>query len=121
MLRCSVLSGLLLALVATTPFGQPFGGGGSGGFGGMRLPAVILFTMSEVQKGLNLTDAQETRIEETRGEVQKDIQSAMSGIDFQALRDMRQEERDKKFAELRTKGEELSKQIDGKVEKGSSP
>ncbi|MGA2256130.1 MAG: hypothetical protein ABSG53_15895 [Thermoguttaceae bacterium] len=45
----------------------------------------------------------------------------MSGIDFQALQDMSQEERDKKFAELHTKGEKLSKQIDGKAEKGSSP
>ena len=31
---------------------------------------------------------------------------------------MSQEERDKKIAELRTKGEELGKKIDGKVEKG---
>ena len=41
----------------------------------------------------------------------------MSGFDFQSLRDMSQEERDKKIAELRTKGEELGKQIDAKVKK----
>ena len=41
----------------------------------------------------------------------------MSGIDFQAIRDMSEEERNKKFAELRTKGEEVGKQIDAKVEK----
>jgi hypothetical protein len=118
MLRCSFLSGLLLALVATTSFAQFFGGGGgAGGLGGMRMPAGILLTIPEVLKELNVTDAQKAQMEEIRAEVQKDIQSAIAGIDFQALRDMAQEERDKKIAELRTMGEGLTKKIDGKVEK----
>jgi Spy/CpxP family protein refolding chaperone len=118
MLRCSILSGLMLAFVATASFAQFFGGGGgAGGLGGMRMPAGMLLTMPEVLRELNVTDAQKTQMEEIRGEVQKDIQSAVSGIDFQALRDMSQEDRDKKIAELRTMAEGLSKKIDAKVEK----
>ena len=121
MLRFSGLSGLVLALVATISYAQPPGGGGGpggpGGFGGMRMPASMLLTIPEVQKELNITDEQKTKLEELRTEVQKDFQSAMGGFDFQSLRDMTQEERDKKLAELRTKGEGLSKQVDAKVEK----
>ena len=117
MLRCSFLGGLLLAIAASPLFAQPFGGGGPGGLGGMRMPASALLMMPEVVKELNVTDAQKTQMEEIRTEATKDFQSAMSGIDFQALRDMSQEDRDKKIAEFRTKGEELSKKIDGKAEK----
>ncbi len=120
MVRCSLLSGLVLALLATTSVAQPPGGGGPrglGGLGGMRMPASMLLMMPEVQKEIDITDAQKTQMETLRADAQKDIQTAMSGFDFQSLRDMSQEERDKKIAELRTKGEELGKQIDAKVEK----
>ena len=122
MLRCSVLCGLVLALVATTSFaqdpgGRAPGGRGAGGFGGMRMPASLLLAMPEVQKELNVTDAQKTKLTELRDQTQKDFMAGMSGFDFQSLRDMSQEERDKKLAELRTKGEELGKQVDAKVEK----
>ena len=121
MLRSCFLSGLVLALVATVSYAQPPGGGmGPGFFGGpgqMRMPASMLLMMPEVQTELKVTDEQKTKMDEIRTDVQKDVQAAFSGIDFQAIRDMSQEERDKKMAELRTKGEELGKQVDAKIEK----
>ncbi len=83
----------------------------------MRMPAGMLLTMPEVQKELGMTDEQNAKVEDLRGEMRDDFRSAMSGIDFQALRDMSEEERDKKMAEIRTKSEELSKQSDAKVAK----
>jgi len=119
MLRCSFLGSLVLALVVTTSYAQPPGGRGFGGFGfgGMRMSAGMLLAAPEVQKELNVTDEQKPKIEELRTEMQKDFQAAMSGVDFQAIRDMSQEERTKAMADLRTKGEALNKQIDGKLEK----
>ncbi|MGO9115407.1 MAG: hypothetical protein ACLP9L_39860 [Thermoguttaceae bacterium] len=114
MLRCSALSGFMLVFLATTSFAQPPGGRG---FGVMRMPAGMLLTMPEVQKELGMTDEQNAKVEDLRGEMRDDFRSAMSGIDFQALRDMSEEERDKKMAEIRTKSEELSKQSDAKVAK----
>ena len=122
MLRFIGLCGLVLALVATTSFAQPPGGGGPGGpggpggFGAMRMSAGMLLAIPEVQKELNITDDQKAKLEDLRTEMQKDFQSAMAGFDFQSLQDMSQEERTKKMTELRTKGEELNKKIDVKVE-----
>src|SRR5262249_43266251 len=115
MLRYIGFSGLLLALTAATSFAQP--GGGLGGLGGMRMPASMLLMMPEVQKEIQVTDDQKTKLDDLRAEQMKDMQSQFQGFDFGALRDMSQEERDKKIAELRKKGEEMSKQIDEKVGK----
>ena len=82
MLRCSFLGGFLLVIAASPLFAQPLGGGGPGGLGGMRMPASLLLMMPEVQKELNVTDAQKTQMDEIRTEATKDFQSAMSGIDF---------------------------------------
>ncbi|MGA2255214.1 MAG: hypothetical protein ABSG53_11170, partial [Thermoguttaceae bacterium] len=117
MLRCSVLSGLVLVFVATISFAQPPGGGGPGFFGGMGMPAGMLLAMPEVQKEIAITDAQKPQVEELRSQTQKDLQEARSGVDFQALRDMSQEERTKTLTELRTKTTEISKQSDAKLEK----
>jgi hypothetical protein len=117
MLRSSFLSGLFMALVATLVYAQPPGGGGFGGPGGMQMSAAGLLAMPEVQKELNITDDQKPKLDELRTEIQKDMQSAMSGVDFQAMRDMSQEERTKAMAEIRTKTQALTKQTDAKLEK----
>jgi Spy/CpxP family protein refolding chaperone len=119
MLRCSFLSGLAVALAATLAFAQPPAGGGfrGGGFGGMGMSPAMLLTIPEVQTEINVTEAQKPQLEELRGDVQKDMQAAMSGFDFQAMRDMSQEERTKKMAELRTKTQEVNKQTDAKLAK----
>ena len=83
------------------------------------MSAGMLLAAPEVQKELNVTDEQKPKIEELRTEMQKDFQAAMSGVDFQAC-DMSQEERTKAMADLRTKGEALNKQIDGKLERSST-
>jgi len=114
MLRCSFLSGLLLAFVATVSFAQPPGGGR---FGGMRTSPGMLLGMAEVQKELNVTDEQKPKVDDLVGELREDAQSAMSGIDFQGLRDMSEEDRAKAMAEIRTKTDELNKQSQGKIVK----
>jgi hypothetical protein len=117
MLRCSFLSGLVLAFAATVSYAQPPGGGGFRGMGGMGMPAGMLLAMPEVQKELGVTDEQKPKVEEIRSGIQEEMQSARSGIDFQALQDMSQEERTAKMAELRTKTEEIGKQSNAKLEK----
>jgi len=83
----------------------------------MQMSAAGLLAMPEVQTELKVTDAQKPKLEELRTQAQEDFRSAMSGVDFQSLQDLSQEERAKKMAEIRAKGEELSKQADGKLEK----
>ena len=42
----------------------------------MRLPASMLLMMPEVQKELNITDAQKTQMQTLRDNAQKDIRAA---------------------------------------------
>ena len=108
-----------VGLVATTSVAQPPGGGGPRSRRSWRDADAGKHVVDDARspKEIDITDAQKTQMETLRADMQKDIRTAMSGFDFQSLRDMSQEERDKKIAELRTKGEELGKQIDAKVEK----
>jgi Spy/CpxP family protein refolding chaperone len=115
MLRCSVLCGFVLAFLATAAVAQPPGGGF--GFGMMRMPPTRLLRMAEVQKELNITDAQKPKLDDLLEELQSDAQSAMSGFDFQAIRDMSPEERNTKMSEIRAKTDELNKQSEPKIAK----
>jgi Spy/CpxP family protein refolding chaperone len=115
MLRCSFLSGLVMAILTTLTYAQPPGGGGFGGPGGMG--SAGLLAMPAVQTELKITDAQKQPLEDFRSELQKDIQEAMSGFDFQGLQDLSQEERAKKMAEIRTKAEEITTKGDEKLAK----
>jgi len=81
------------------------------------MPASMLLMMPEVQKELKITDDQKAQLDDLRAEQQKNFQAAFSGFDPRSMQDLSEEERTKKMAELRTKGEELSKQVDEKVGK----
>jgi len=119
MLRCSFLISLVLALAATVAYAQPPGGGFGrfGGMGGMRASSAMLLGIPEVQKEIGVTEDQKSKVEDLVGELREDGRSAMSGIDFQGLRDMSEEDRAKAMAEIRTKTEELSKKSDVKIAK----
>jgi hypothetical protein len=120
MLRRSVPTGIVVALAAVTAFAQQPAqrGGMFNAFRGLRMPAGILLMMPEVQTELKITDEQKTKMATIRQEVQQEVQKELIGsFDFQALRDLSQEERDKKLGEVRTKIEGLIERVDGKVEK----
>src|SRR5271165_2018273 len=102
MMRCSFVSGLVLTLVATMSYAQQGpgrGGFGFGGAGGGAVSAASLVGIPEVQAELKVTDAQKPQLEELRTQMQTELRSAMQGVDFQAMRDMSQEERTKAMAD----------------------
>ncbi len=103
-------------------FGPPRGPG-RGGFGGPMGPGgmppsnVALLAAAEVQTELALTDAQKKRVGELQGEMQQQMQASFSGINFQELGSLSEEERDKRFADMRTKSEAAMKVLDEKLNK----
>jgi hypothetical protein len=124
MLRCSVISGLAVAFLASMSFAQPSQFFSSGAFpsaisGTLGSPtyAYLLLVMPEVMKELDMTDAQKANWNQVRVEGDKDAHAAMSGIDFQALQKMSQKELEKKQANLNTKNEEMRKKMEEKLEK----
>ncbi len=107
-------------------FGPPRGPGRGGfggppGFGGPMGPGgpsnVMLIGAPEVQAELALTDAQKQRVGELQGEMQEQMRAAFSGINFQELGSLSEEERDKRFADIRTKSDAAMKLLDEKLNK----
>jgi Spy/CpxP family protein refolding chaperone len=82
-------------------FGGGFGGGGGGG-------ATQLLQDENVRKELDLVDEQISKLEEIGRKLRDDTQAQFQGVDFGSLRDLSQEQRDARFAEIRKKGEELA-------------
>ena len=101
MLRCSFLGGLLLAIAANrVDLPSPLAVEGCGGLGAMRMPASLLLMMPEVRKELNVTDAQQTQMDAIRNEGDEGLSVGDVGFRLPTMRDMSQEERDKKIAEF---------------------
>ena len=118
MMRCSFVSGLVLTLVATMSYAQQGPrGGGFVGAGGGAVTAASLVGIAEVQAELKVTDAQKPQLEELRTQMQTELRSARQGVDFQAMRDMSQEERTKAMADLRAKTEPVNKKFEAQLEK----
>ena len=91
---------------------QQRGGGffGRGGGGG----ASELLMRSDVQKELDLSDDQVSDIQGLAEEARNAFRGG-GGIDFRALRDMSEEERQEAFQEMRSKMEEAAKERNEKV------
>ena len=87
------------------------------GPGGMPPSNVMLLAAPEVQTELALTDDQKKRVGELQGEMQQQMQASFSGINFQELGSLSEEERDKRFADMRTKSEAAMKVLDEKLNK----
>ena len=79
---------------------------------------VMLIAAPEVQTELALTDAQKQRVGELQGEMQEQMRASFSGVNFQELGSLSEEERDKRFADMRTKSEAAMKQLDEKLNQG---
>jgi hypothetical protein len=94
--------------------------GGFGGFGGFTQPPaqekLRILTNEAVQKELELAADQKADITKLSEEAQTKGREAFAGIDFQGLRDLSREERDKRMAPVRQKQEALSKDIAKKIE-----
>jgi Spy/CpxP family protein refolding chaperone len=122
MMRCKVvISGLLLVLAATLALAQEkkglggrFGGMGFGGpMGGMPVTNSSLLAIPDVQKELGVSDEQKKEL----ADVQKQMRAAFAGFNFRDMQSLSQEEREKRFAETRKKGEEANKAADEKIAK----
>ncbi len=75
----------------------------------------MLLGIPEVQKELNLNDDQKKQIDALLGAARDKVRAAIGQVNFQDLQNLSQEEREKRFGEMRKKFEEGSKEIDGKV------
>ncbi|AMV20902.1 Spy/CpxP family protein refolding chaperone [Planctomyces sp. SH-PL14] len=108
---------LCAALLFASPvLAQPGGGGGGGrggfrGMGGGGGGVAGLVGMEAVQKELSITDEQKAAL----GKIQEEMRASFQGFDFQALRDLSEEERNKKMEEFRKKGQESAKKVEGQV------
>jgi Spy/CpxP family protein refolding chaperone len=91
------------------------GPGGFGGFGGGG-GEIALLQLEQVQKELGLDDDQKQVIVKVGRELRQKMQETFGG-----LRDLSQEERQAKFAELRGKMEESQKELRKKVDEVLNP
>lgn len=107
-----------LALTASTAWaqpGQPGRGGPGGMMGGMmggQNMGLMLLANPQVQKELELVDDQKAKIKELSDKLQADMREAFTG-----MRDLSQEDRQKKMEELRKKGEERMASLQKEVDK----
>lgn len=110
MSRCGVVIGaMVLYLIAGPVSAQPPGAGfgqlGMGGFGpgGPGMPATLmsLIGIPDVQKEIGLSDQQTKGVSTLTSETQRQVRSAMSGINFQELQGMSEDKRQQVFAEVR--------------------
>ena len=105
--RLSMVACLLLGIVAMAEAQQPGqgrrpGGGGPGGFGGPGggLDMFGLLASEQVQKEIEVVDAQKDDLKKLGDEMREASRSA-----FGNLRDLSDEERQKKMAEIRTQSD----------------
>ena len=115
----AVLAGLLLAPAlsfAQAPGGGRGGfGGGRGGFGGGGISGLL--QMESVQKEVSITDEQKAELAKL-GEAARTAAGAgagAGGFDREAFEKLSEEERNKRFAEMRAAGAERTKKADEAV------
>lgn len=118
MQRASVrwlLAASLIAVTASAAMAQPGGGGrGRGGFGGFGGGFGLggLVAMPEVQKELGLSEADAKKLNDEIAALRPQRTGDGGGGNF---RNLSQEERDKRFAEMRKQGEETAKKTEEKL------
>ena len=82
---------------------------------------INLLMMPEVQKEVAITDAQRPRIDELQAEFRDAMRDSFGSINFQEIQSLSEEERDKRFLDMRTTLEAAVKRIDEKLEKDLEP
>jgi hypothetical protein len=75
-------------------------GGGFGGFGGGG-GVTQLLQDENVRKELDLVDEQISKLGDLSAKLREDMQAQFQGFDFGSLRDLSEEERNARFAEIR--------------------
>jgi hypothetical protein len=118
--RGTILGGIVVALTVAAVSAQEQPAPRQRGFGGpgnMRIPLAMLIVMPEVQTELALSDDQKQQVEQLSADLMQQARSTFANINFRDIMSLSEEERTKRFSELRTKAEETGKQADGKVEK----
>lgn len=98
--------------IQAAPGARVFQGGFRGGFAG-GLNTSYLLRRPEVQKELNITDEQKTKIEAITAEQREASRGIFGGAN---LRDLTQEERQKKMTEFREKSEKLNAEMQKKID-----
>jgi Spy/CpxP family protein refolding chaperone len=116
-LRVSLLAIAAIAVVAMcadSALAQPGGRGGRGGRGGFGGGfgggggTTQLLQDDSVRKELDLVEEQVTKLQELGSKLQEDMRAEFQGFDFNSLRDLSEEERNAKFAEMRERGEKVT-------------
>lgn len=114
---CSAWCVALIATLSVASAQQGQGGGRGrgfgGGFGGPQ-GKLQLIAAEPVQKELALETAQVDKLKTLGEEVRKEMESLRGTFDFQGLRDLPEEERNKKLAEMREKGQEVTRKVNEK-------
>jgi hypothetical protein len=90
----------------------PFGGPGLG-----PVTNVALLGMGEVQKELELTDNQREQVAAVQRDLRDRMRAAMSGINFQEIFDLSEDERMEQFETIRKKTEQANVEAEGKLDK----
>ncbi len=85
-------------------FGGGFGGGGFGGGGGVT----ALLQDEAVRTELDLVDEQVTKLQEIGTKIREDVQASFQGIDFGSFRDLSEDERNARMAEIREKADKIT-------------
>lgn len=106
----------VLAMCADSAFAQPGrggrggrGGGFGGGFGGAGGGGTTGLLQDEsVRKELDLVDEQITKLTDLATRLREDIQAQLQGVDFGSFRDLSEEERNARMAEIRAKTEKVT-------------
>ena len=120
MVRRSLSVGVTIAACAGDPTVQDAQAQGRrGGMGMMRprgVSPLMVVGNKAVQKDLGLSEENAAKIKEITDDVNQERQEQLagSGIDFQGLRDLQGEEREKRMAEIQTKMAEINKNINDK-------
>ncbi len=93
------------------PRGGPGGPGGFFGGGGI----LGLAQQQEVQQEIELSQDQQAQLQKLSDTIRNEIRDQMQGM-FQGMRDLSDEERQAKFAEIRTKFEEINKDAEARLQ-----
>lgn len=93
-------------------FGGPGGPGGGGGGGGITQ----LLQDENVRKELDLVDEQVSKLTEIGNSLREELDAQRQGFDFSSLRDLSDEQRTAKFAEIRQQSEKITSAAQKKIE-----
>ena len=124
--RNALWFGMCCLVVVTTTHAQGFRGPGPGGprgpgFGGPGfgdpMASAALIGLAEVQQELKLTDEQRPLVGDVLSKMQEQTRSVFESFNPQEIFTLEEKERDERFAKMRTKMEDVSKQTSERLNK----